>query len=374
MDASLPEREKLARIKANAFTYLRSDWYDRLEAAFGGAAAILEHSPRELSHEGGVSQETAANFLAEAAALDAEAELEKAARAGVSLITRGEPGYPEGLADLYDAPLAVYVKGCALSAAPKLGMVGTRQVSPYGARTATALGRELAGRGLVIVSGLARGVDTLCHEAALYCKAPTWAVVGTGLGKCYPPENMGLADRIVSGGGAIISEFPFDKGPMGFHFPRRNRIIAALSFATLVIEGDIKSGALITAKQALDLGRDVMAVPGPIDSPRSAGPNRLIKDGALTILSAEDVLLAVPSSLAFGLKPAAGAEKGKSVPLPVFEGDAAAALTALGSEEATLDMLTGRLGWTVPRAAAALFELEAAGAVACSNGVYAKRI
>jgi len=374
MDTNTAEREKLALIKANAFTYLRSDWYDRLVAAFGGAAGVLERSPQELAREGGFSAETAASFLAEASALDAEAELEKSAAAGVSIITRGEPGYPEGLSDLYDAPLALYVKGCAISGAPKLGMVGTRQVSPYGARTATALGRELSSKGLLIVSGLARGVDTLCHEAALYSKAPTWAVVGTGLGKCYPPENRGLADRIVAGGGAIISEFPFDKGPMAFHFPRRNRIIAALSFATLVIEGDIKSGALITAKQALELGRDVMAVPGPIDSPRSAGPNRLIKDGAAPILSADDVLAAVPLSMSFGLRPSAGGEKKSAASAPIFGGDAGEALSALGSEEATLDMLTDRLGWSVQRAAAALFELEAAGAVACANGVYAKRI
>ncbi|MBI2625750.1 DNA-protecting protein DprA [Candidatus Parcubacteria bacterium] len=208
-------------------------------------------------------------------------------------VRRADQTYPPLLAEIAQPPQTLYVRGSLEAlAAPCLAVVGTRTPSAYGKQITPMLVSGLTRAGITIVSGLAIGIDTLAHEAALESGGKTVAVLGSGVDEIsvYPPENRTLARRIVEAGGAVISEFPEGTEPKPFHFPQRNRIIAGLSRGVLVIEAREKSGALITANFALEENRDVFAVPGPITIPTSAGPNRLIAAGAQAILSADDIL------------------------------------------------------------------------------------
>ncbi|MBI3304928.1 DNA-protecting protein DprA [Candidatus Parcubacteria bacterium] len=211
----------------------------------------------------------------------------------ITIIGRTDSRYPTLLAEIAQPPETLYVRGSleALNA-PCLAVVGTRTPSAYGKQVAPALVAALARAGITIVSGLAIGIDTLAHEAALEVGGRTVAVLGSGVDETslYPPQNRMLARRIVAAGGGVVSEFPDGTEPKPFHFPQRNRIIAGLSRGVLVIEAREKSGALITANFSLEENRDVFAVPGPITVPTSAGPNRLIAAGAQAILSADDIL------------------------------------------------------------------------------------
>lgn len=211
---------------------------------------------------------------------------------GVRIATRGDPAYPRALLALSDPPLAVWIQG-EIQARDALGIavVGPRRPTAYGHRVAHKFSTGLARLGTCLVSGLARGVDTVAHEAALACGARTIAVLGSGIGKLYPEENAPLAARIAEpGNGAVLSEFPLMTPPSPGTFPRRNRLVAALSLATLVVEAGERSGALITARLALELGRTVLVVPGAIDNPESAGANQLIRDGATLVASIDHIL------------------------------------------------------------------------------------
>lgn len=354
--------EVLARVRLNAVSCMRTDWLLRLIEMYGGAREVLSKSSAELSADGGLSPETAANFTAGLAAADPHKELETARKAGVRVLTALDEDFPELLKTIYDPPLALYVKGGLASGRAPVGIVGTRKPTDYGARSAARLSRELVKAGLTVVSGLARGIDTVAHDAVVKSGGRTWAVMGTGLGMVYPSENKKLAERILEGGGALVSEFPMADGPLAAHFPRRNRIISGLSYATVVIEGDFKSGSLITARAALEQGREVLALPGPVDSVMSRGPNMLIKNGAAMVEDAVDVIAALPSDVLFGLVPARRPrkeEEGAHGRLSGLSPDANEAYGAIAEEEGlTVDGLVDMLGWPVQRAAAALFELE----------------
>ncbi|MGB9836037.1 MAG: DNA-processing protein DprA [Candidatus Saccharicenans sp.] len=230
-------------------------------------------------------------------------ELEKAEKKEYTLLTIGDPGYPEALRQTLEPPLVLYVKGQpdVLSWAA-VAVVGSRRPSGYGRLMAEKLAEELAAAGLVVVSGLARGIDTCAHRGALR-SGRTLAVLGSGLEVIYPRENKMLAEKIAEKG-AVVSEFPLDSGPARFHFPLRNRIISGLSLGCLVVEASRRSGALITARLALDEGREVMALPGPVTSDLSGGTNFLIKNGAKLVETAFDVITELPSpwkEAAFGL-------------------------------------------------------------------------
>ena len=217
-------------------------------------------------------------------------ESELARRAGARFALPGDEDYPGVLREIADAPVGIFVSGHALGPlAPMIGIVGSRTPTPRASAVATELAADLARAGLTVVSGLARGTDTRAHEGALDAGGRTVAVLGCGLACVYPPENAGLARDIV-GGGSLVSEFPMLAEPRPGHFPRRNRIISGLSAGVVVVEAAAKSGALITAAHALEQGREVFAVPGPVDEPLSAGPNRLIKAGAKLTEDAGDVL------------------------------------------------------------------------------------
>ena len=288
----------------------------------------------------------------------------------------GSEGYPDLLASTPEPPSSLNVLG-SLPPLPAVAIVGSRRATPYGLRMAGALARAAAEAGIAVVSGLARGIDAEAHRRALEAGGITWAVLGSGLDRIYPPEHGALAEKIVSGGGAVISELPGDAPPFRGNFPLRNRIISGLAWATAVVEGDSRSGALITARLALSQGRDVFAVPGPADSPMSEAPHRLLREGAHVLTRFEDILEEVPP-LARLCSPRTGREENSGV-LPLPPGprptiDEEKILQLLGSEAARLEDLLRATGWSVERLSRALVQMEVAGLVAAHPGQYYARI
>ncbi|MEM1423101.1 MAG: DNA-processing protein DprA [Planctomycetota bacterium] len=257
---------------------------------------------REIQGVGPAKARTLAQAFVEAEGVLHD-EQERARDHGVRLVPMGHPDYPALLAPMPDAPLALF---CAGAMGPHdtrerdpypVAMVGSRRATPYGIEQAERFSAHLASCGLTIVSGGARGIDAAAHRAALRAGGRTIAVLGCGLSKCYPPEHRGLYDQIVDQGGAVISELPMRTEPAAENFPARNRIVSGLSLGVLVIEAPTKSGALITARMAVEThGREVLAVPGRIDSPASAGCNELLrKNEAAIALEPKDVLDALES-------------------------------------------------------------------------------
>lgn len=209
----------------------------------------------------------------------------------ISWVTIYDSTYPRLLKEIYDPPVVVYYKGDILPQDEKaVAIVGTRKMTGYGRVVTRQFTKELTWAGLTIISGLARGVDAQAHKAAIEVGGRTIAVLGGGLNQIYPPENRALAQNIIAGHGAVISEFPPDYPPIPGNFPSRNRIISGLSLAVLVTEAAEDSGSLITARLALDQGREVFAVPGPITSSLSKGPIGLIKAGAIPVTNADEIL------------------------------------------------------------------------------------
>ncbi|KMQ51095.1 DNA protecting protein DprA [Chitinispirillum alkaliphilum] len=220
----------------------------------------------------------------------AQAQLNKAREEGVEVLTLKDPRYPIYLKEIFAPPPVLFAKGdISVLNLHAVAVVGTRTPSPYGKGVATALCSDIASRGLVIVSGMAKGVDTLAHRAALHSGAKTVAVLGSGIDIIYPRSNVELSEEIVRDG-VLISEFPLGTAPEAFNFPRRNRIISGLAAGTVVVEAGARSGSLITAKYATDQNREVFAVPGPITSPLSEGTFDLLKSGAIPVRNALDIV------------------------------------------------------------------------------------
>lgn len=267
--------------------------FARLLKFYGSVDAALGASAGGLARIEGIGPKTAERIVATRDRFDTRAELERAEKLGVWIVHMADARYPPLLKQIYDPPPVLYVKG-TLGRQDNLAIavVGSRRASIYGTEQASRLSHLLAASGFTIVSGLARGIDTAAHHGALAAEGRTIAVQGCGLANVFPPENARLFD-LVSQSGACISELPLPYEPLSENFPPRNRIIAGLSLGTIVIEAGLRSGALITAKTALDSNREVMAVPGKIDSPLAKGPNQLIKQGAKLIESVEDVMEAL---------------------------------------------------------------------------------
>jgi DNA processing protein len=276
---------------------------------------------------------------------------------GCTTIARGDAAYPALLAAIFDPPERLYLRGAGqrLLDGPCVAVVGSRACSSYGAGVAESVSRALAAAGVVVVSGLARGVDAAAHRGALAAGGATLAVLGCGIDRDYPASNAGLARRIAESG-LIVSEYPPGVEPAPWRFPARNRIVAGLAVATVVVEARERSGALITADFALEEGREVFAVPGPITAGTSAGSNGLLRLGAAPLLEPADVL----SPLGLDVAPR---------PSPTGE-LAAAVLEALRERPAGTDELAGLTNASVERVAAALVELELDGLITCGEGVY----
>ncbi len=264
--------------------------FRRLCDTFGAPSRIPEASEAELLEVPDIGPKIAGRIARHREEADLADELGFAERAGVRILTLYDDAYPQVLRNLYDPPLALYIRGTLpeFGNNNNLAIVGTRRVTRYGADVTARLAGDAAAAGMVIVSGLALGVDTIAHQAAVEAHVPTVAVLGGGLARLHPQENIALARAIVNGGGAVISEFPMRCPASRSSFPRRNRIVARLADAVLVTEAGEKSGALITAELAAEYSL-VMAVPGRIDNPQAAGCHRLIKTGATLVENFSDI-------------------------------------------------------------------------------------
>jgi DNA processing protein len=276
-------------------------------------------------------------------------------------LTRRSRSYPPLLAAIHDPPGRLYLRGDSRSAEmlsrPAAAVVGTRSCSPYGAQVARRLGRELAAAGVTVVSGLARGIDAEAHRGALEAGGPTVAVLGCGIDLDYPRAHVALARRIAEVG-LLVSEYEPGVEPAPWRFPARNRIIAGLAAATVIVEARERSGALITADFALEDGRDVFAVPGEITSALSRGTNELLRLGAAPLLGSGDVLAAL------------GLEEAPARSVSRLSEQAQRVRELLADHSASIDELVDRSGLAADATAAALMELELAGEAVCGEGLY----
>ncbi|NYF51708.1 DNA-processing protein DprA [Tunturiibacter gelidoferens] len=342
----------------------------------GAAERVLEASLTELEGAGMPAQSAQFVFEGKAKAA-AEDELKRVGEAGGSILTPEDEAYPERLREIYDPPSTLWIRGdLSLLARPGIAVVGTRQPSPYGAGMAELLSRDLANRRMVILSGMARGVDTAAHKGAIEAGGKTVAVWGTGIDVIYPKENKKLAEQIVATGGTIVSEYPLGTFPAPQNFPIRNRILSGMSVGVLVIEAAEYSGTRITARCAMEQNRDVYAVPGNVTNKNAWGPNTLIKQGAKLTATWEDIWEDLPSQIRLALedeqaaagggsesKPGGAASLFNDTPLPEHE---RIVFEKLRHDESTqLDELIEQLEAELGSAEifTALFELELAGRV-----------
>ena len=338
---------------------------------FGSAEAVFRASLTEL--EGAHIQAVSAQSLATGKSAElAREEIARTTAAGVTVISMEDSSYPPRLKEIYDPPLVLYVRGDVdVLPKPGIAMVGTRHPTPYGSGMAERLACDLAAQGLVIISGMARGVDTASHRGAITAKGKTVAVFGTGVDVIYPKENSRLSEQILALGGALISEFPLGSFAAPQNFPIRNRILSGMSFGVLVVEAAEYSGTRITARCALEQNRDVYAVPGNVTNKNSWGPNTLIKQGAKLVATWEDVWEDLPTDVRLMLTRPVTTESqsGDSASLFPDEGlppHEKKILSLLKADESThIDELVEKLEATMSSSEifAALFELELAGKV-----------
>ncbi|MDO8840093.1 MAG: DNA-processing protein DprA [Parvibaculum sp.] len=358
MGAPLSDTERLARLRLARSDNIGPVTFRDLLQHCGSAVAAIDALP-DLAARGGTKR-----AVKIATAADAEAELSKLTRLDARLLVWGDGDYPARLAAIDPPPPVIAVMGSAeLLARPSIAIVGSRNASAAGRRIAGDMAKELGTEGFVVVSGLARGIDTAAHRAAL--ATGTAAVLAGGLDIVYPDENREL-QALIADGGTLVSEMPPGTSPQARHFPRRNRLISGLSLAVIVVEAALRSGSLITARFALEQGRDVFAVPGSPLDPRAGGSNRLIKDGAPLVETAEDVIaaLATPTGGRWrepGPSTYDGPGSDLAVSREIDDGDRAALLAALGPTPMPLDEILRQSGVSVPVARAVLLELELAG-------------
>ena len=343
----------------------------KLVEHFGSAEAVFRASLTEL--ESANIQAVSAQSLATGKSVElAQEEIARAAAAGVTVISIDDALYPRRLREIYDPPIILYVRGDAeLLAKPGIAMVGTRHPTPYGSGMAERLATDLAAQGLVIISGMARGVDTASHRGAISAKGKTVAVFGTGVDVIYPKENSRLSEQILALGGALISEFSLGTFAAPQNFPIRNRILSGMSIGVLVVEAAEYSGTRITARLALEQNRDVFAVPGNVTNKNSWGPNTLIKQGAKLVATWEDVWEDLPTEVRLALTPPPSPESSTESPASLFPDDGLPPherriLSLLKADEAThIDALVEKLEAQMSSSEifAALFELELNGKV-----------
>lgn len=334
----------------------------RLLEVFESPERILSATIAELQSVSGIGRDMAETIRGWESRIELAEEKRRMAEHGIEALTIEDDDYPPALREIHDPPHLLFIRGRLL---PRdrhaIAVVGSRRATHYGRESARRLAFQLAHAGLTIVSGLARGIDTCAHEAALAAGGRTVAVLGSGIGNVFPPENQALADRIAeSGAGAVISEFPVLYVPDRQSFPLRNRIVSGMSQGILVAEAPGRSGALITANQAMEQGRAVYAVPGPIDRPTSEGCNRLIQDGAKLVIDSRDIL----EDLEMLLPPGTG--RGPAPDPSAFSRFAAenldpvesAILAALEDSETPIDAVIERTGHPSPVVSATLLKLE----------------
>jgi DNA processing protein len=347
----------------------------RLLECFGTPEAVFEVSPSLLADKKLISASSVRDFeRADKILDDARAQVEDCAKRGISVLIQADSDYPIYLQEIFAPPPVLYVKGdLSVLRRHALAVVGTREPTPYGKRCTRALTAELC-QSAVIVSGLARGIDTAAHERCLELGGQTVAVLGCGVDRVYPPQNEKLADSICESG-ALVSEFPPGTVPEAYNFPRRNRVISGISCGVIVVEAGERSGALITADYALQQNRTVFAVPGPIDSPVSAGTFRLLKDGAVPVRSARDIFEHI-SAVTFIPHLTAPPQKIRSEtpPPPALAEGELKVWDALSDEPERVDIIAETCGIEIPRLLGILLGLELKGFIAQTGGQQFRRI
>ena len=323
----------------------------RLLQTLGSPDRVLTASRDELNAIDGLSQDIVDSIVSWESSVDLEREMHQVKEFGAAVLSLDDHEYPAQLREIHDPPTVLYVWG-KLEPGDRhaIGVVGSRRTSHYGLECAKKLSYQIAHSGLTVVSGLARGIDTAAHQGALAAKGRTIAVLGAGLNHLYPAENQALAEKIAMSG-ALVTEFPMDTTPDRQTFPMRNRIISGWGLGLLVVEAGYNSGALISASQAAEQGRNLYAIPGPIDRPTSHGTNRLIQQGAKLVMSVEDILEDV--QVLFPTPPALTQSKP-----PDLEGDLLRVYEAITSQETPIDEIIRRSRLGAGVATAALLQLE----------------
>jgi DNA processing protein len=343
----------------------------RLVEHFGSVQAVFTASLTELE-AAGLSAVAAQSIALGKSAELAQEEMVRAATVGAQILTLDDPAYPPLLKQIYDPPVALYVRGDAgILSIPGIGVVGTRHPTPYGLGMAERLACDLSARGIIIISGMARGVDTAAHRGALAAKAKTAAVFGTGIDVYYPRDNSRLADQIVATGGALVTEFPVGTFAAPQNFPIRNRIISGMAVGVLVVEAGEYSGTRITARCALEQNRELFAVPGNVTNRNSWGPNTLIKQGAKLTATWEDVWEDLPADVRLKLEAEQPPATESGMTASLFQSDAVPpherkVLALLKPDESThIDEIVERLEGVMSSSEifAALFELELSGKI-----------
>ena len=346
-----------------AFSLVKGIGAVRFQAVLNyfGDPQIAWGAPTEALRQAGLSDKIIENLVRTRDQVDLDKLWEEMEQKNISILIQQDESYPKRLNEIDQPPPVLYTQG---NINPddewSVAIVGTRRVTAYGRQVAEDIAGRLARNGLTIISGLARGVDSIAHQAALDAGGRTIAVLGSGLDRIYPPENRHLAEQIKANG-AIISEFSPNTPPEASNFPQRNRLISGLSLAVIVIEAGIKSGALITASFAADQGREVFAVPGNITSPGSMGTNRLIQNGAHPLLSAEQVLEILELSMVAEHRTARVALPSDAVEAQLFE--------ILGVEPLHIDEVTNRTEIPVEKVTASLALMELKGMVRQVGGM-----
>jgi DNA processing protein len=338
--------------------------FRKLVNRFGSPERALSASHEELKNAGGLSDKIIASIRTVSWRAYAEQELARSAAAGIELVTSDNAGYPGNLKQTPDPPLYLYVKGALQpDDANAIAIVGTRKPTHYGKTVTHRLAYELASAGLTIVSGMARGIDTHAHKGALSAKGRTIAVLGSGIDVAYPPENKGLMEEIAANG-AVITENPFGTKPEAGYFPARNRIISGLSRGTVIIEAAEDSGSLITAKNTLEQGRKLFAVPGNIGSMTSRGPNSLIKDGAILVERVDDIMKAL------GMHEPRARQLQTSHPLPSLTQEEENVFRCITNEPKHIDSIMKESGSSAGKLSGLLINLELKGLAKQLSGKY----
>jgi DNA protecting protein DprA len=335
---------------------------------YGTAEAAFERLSDELPALAGNVPEVNKKVLLE----QARRQLDRARELDVRVLTLADEDYPPHLKEIYAPPPVLFVKGsCDVFKKHSIAIVGTRRYTPYGKSVTMTLVKELVQKHLVIVSGLAQGIDTIAHQTCLENKGETIAVLGCGIDTCYPKENKQLSQQIMSAG-AVVSEFPLGTQPESFNFPRRNRIISGLSAGVVVMEAPVKSGSLITANYALQQGRDVFAVPGSIFSAGSMGPFNLIKDGAIPVMSAHDIVDSIQiishSAITGPRKAFPGLEGTMKMPLDLLSSSERKVFDGIAESPARIDAIAEKSGKTISEMFDLLLSLELKGFIKQVSG------
>ena len=325
---------------------------------FGEPAAILAASKTQLLHVRGIGEDTATAIADWEKTVDLAAELKRIADFDCRVIIQSDADYPASLREIYDPPLVLYTKGTLTNADKNsVAMVGSRQTTHYGIEVARKLAYQLAYVGVTVVSGGARGIDTAAHQGALSAKGRTVCVLGTGINIVFPPENQELFERIAAHG-AVVTQFPFNRNGDRQSFAIRNRIVAGMTLGTVVVEANLTSGALITANFATEYGRQVFAVPGRIDSPRSKGCHDLIKKGAKLCEGAEDILSEFEYLFPASNRPPSTSETGLLPALELSENEQRIFDALRTGDESTIDEVIRRCGLPVSAVNVGLLSLE----------------